>query len=210
MLLWVGVLVLLVVEVGGLSCEGVHLARVDLSGGCVIDEVEGGAVVVGDGLAGGGLNGVPDFGTSVVVAQHVDVAVVEAGEDDGLGVHHGGDEAEEFRLESGMEDFEVGFHGLAAESALCGVLQLAHVAGAVDVVEAFAVHHCDVAFEDGEVFVGVSVGRQLRKGGDIVLEGDIDVFHAGHVVAAVGSFIKVFQFECADYFFGHSDWILRG
>ena len=50
MLLGVGVLVFLVVEVGGLSDEGVHLAYVDLGGGCVIDEVEGGAVVVGDGL----------------------------------------------------------------------------------------------------------------------------------------------------------------
>ena len=153
----------LVVEVGGLSDEGFHLARIDLGGGCVIDEVEGGAVVVGDGLAGGGLNGVADFGTSVVVAQHVDVAVVEACEEDGLGVHHGGDEAEEFRLESGMEDFKVGFHGLAAESALGGVFEFAHVAGAVDMVEPLSVHHRDIALQQGEVLIGGSVGRQLGQ-----------------------------------------------
>ena len=37
-----------VIEVGGLSDEGVHLARIDLSGGGVIDKGDGRAVVVGD------------------------------------------------------------------------------------------------------------------------------------------------------------------
>ena len=120
------------IKVGGLADEGVHLARVDLCGWGVIDKGDGCAVVVGNSLAGGGFHGISDFGSSVSVAEHVDIAVVEAGEDDGFGVHHGGDEAEQFRLESGVEDFKVGFHGLAAESALGGVLQLSHVAGAVD------------------------------------------------------------------------------
>jgi len=85
----------------------------------------------------------------------VDVAVVEACQHDGLGVHHGGGEAEEPGLEAGVVDFEVGLHGLAAEGALGGVLQLAHVAGAVDVVEALSVDHHDVAFQHGEVLVGL-------------------------------------------------------
>ena len=73
-----------------------------------------------------------DLGGRGVIDEVKGGAVVKTGEDDGLGVHHGGDEAEQFRLESGMVDFKVGFHGLAAESALGGVLQLSHVAGAVD------------------------------------------------------------------------------
>ena len=120
------------IKVGGLADEGVHLACVDLCGWGVIDKGDGCAVVVGDGLAGGGLHVLADFCATVGITEHVHVSVVEAGEDDGFGVHHGGDEAEQFRLESGVEDFKVGFHGLAAESALGGVLQLSHVAGAVD------------------------------------------------------------------------------
>jgi hypothetical protein len=38
----------------------------------------------------------------------VDVAVVEAGEDDDLRVHHGGDEAEQFGLEAWVVDLKVG------------------------------------------------------------------------------------------------------
>lgn len=151
------------IKVGGLADEGVHLARVDLGGGGVIDKGDGCAVVVGDSFAGGGLHGISDFGSSVSVAQHVDIAVVEACEDDGFGVHHGGDEAEQFRLESGVEDFKVGFHGLAAESALCGVFQFAHVAGAVDMVEPFSVHHHDIALQQGEILIRGSVGRQLGQ-----------------------------------------------
>jgi len=120
------------IKVGGLADEGVHLACVDLCGWGVIDKGQGRAVVIGDSLARAGLNIVADFSATVSVTQHVDIAVVKTGEDDGLGVHHGGDEAEQFRLESGMEDFKVGFHGLAAESALGGVFELTHVAGAVD------------------------------------------------------------------------------
>ena len=120
------------IKVGGLADEGVHLACVDLCGWGVIDKGDGCAVVVGDSFVGGGLHRISDFGSSVSVAQHVDITVVEACEDDGFGVHHGGDEAEQFQLESRMEDFKVGFHGLAAESALGGVLQLAHVEVAVD------------------------------------------------------------------------------
>ena len=120
------------IKVGGLADEGVHLACVDLGCWGVIDKGQGRAVVVGDSLARAGLNIVADFSATVSVAQHVDITVVEAGEEDGFGVHHGGNEAEQFRLESGMEDFKVGFHGLAAESALSGVFQFAHVAGAVD------------------------------------------------------------------------------
>lgn len=153
----------MVVEVGGLADEGVHHACIDLCGGGVIDKGDSRAVVVGDGLAGAGLHVLADFRAAVFIAEHVDVAVVEAGEDDDFGVHHGGDEAEKSGLESGMVDFEVGLHGLAAEGALGGVLEFTHIAGAVDVVESFAVHHGDVAFEFGKVLVGGPVGRQCRK-----------------------------------------------
>ena len=98
----------MVVKVGGLADEGVHHACIDLSGGGVIDKGNGCAVVVGDGLAGAGLHVLADFRAAVFIAEHVDVAVVEAGEDDGLGVHHRGDEAEQFGLEAGMVDFKVG------------------------------------------------------------------------------------------------------
>lgn len=198
----------MVVEVGGLADEGVHHAGIDLCGGGVIDKGDGRAVVVGDGLAGAGFHVLADFRAAVFIAEHVDVAVVEAGEDDSLGVHHGGDEAEQLGLEAGVVDFKVGLHGLAAEGALGGVFQLSHVAGAVDVVEALAVDHHDVPLQDGEVLVGGSVGRQLGELRHIVLEGDIDVLHAGHVVAAVRAFVKVFEFECAYYFFGHGSWVL--
>jgi len=97
-------------------------------------------------------------------------AVVEAGEDDDLGVHHRGDESQQFGLEARVVDFKVGLHGLAAEGALGGVLELSHVAGAVDVVEALAVDHHDVPFQDGEVLVGVSVGRQLGEVRHVVLD----------------------------------------
>ena len=100
----------------------------------------------------------------------MDVAVVEANKDDDLGVHHGGDEAEELWLEAGVVDFEVGLHGLAAEGALGGVLQLAHVAGTVDVIEALSVDHHDVALQHGEVLVGGSVGRQLGELRHVVLD----------------------------------------
>ena len=160
----------MVVKVGGLSDEGVHHAGIDLCGGGVIDKGNGCAVVVGDGLAGAGLHVLADFRAAVGVAEHVDVAVVESGEDDDLGVHHGGDEAQQFGLEAGVVDFKVGLHGLAAEGALGGVLELSHVAGAVDVVEALAVDHHDVPFQDGEVLVGVSVGRQLGKVRHVVLD----------------------------------------
>lgn len=153
----------MVVEVGGLPNEVVHRSAVDLGCRGVIDERDGCAVVVGHGLAGGGFHVFADFSAAVCVAEHVDVAVVEAGEDDDFGVHHGGDEAEKSGLESGMVDFEVGLHGLAAEGALGGVLEFTHIAGAVDVVESFAVHHGDVAFEFGKVLVGGPVGRQCRK-----------------------------------------------
>ena len=91
----------MVVKVGGLSDEGVHHARIDLCGGGVIDKGDGCAGVVGDGLAGAGLHVLADFRAAVGVAEHVDVAVVEAGEDDDLGFHHRGDEAEQFGLEAG-------------------------------------------------------------------------------------------------------------
>ena len=122
------VVVVLIIKICGLPCEGVNVARVDLGGGGVIDEGEGRAVVVGDGLAGGCLHRVAYLGAAVCVAQHVDVAVVEACQHDGLGVHHGGDEAEELGLEAGVVDFKVGFQRLAAESALGGVFQLTHIA----------------------------------------------------------------------------------
>ena len=120
------------IKVGGLADEGVHLARVDLCGWGVIDKGDGCAVVVGNSLAGGGLHVFADFCATVGITEHVHVSVVEAGEDNGFGIHHGGDEAEQFRLEAGVIDFKVGFQRLAAESALCGVFQFAHVAGAVD------------------------------------------------------------------------------
>lgn len=153
----------LLVKVGGLTDEGVHLTCVDLGGWGVIDKGDGCAVVVGGSLARGSLHGISDFGSSVSVAEHVDITVVETDEDDDLGVHHGGDETEELGLEAGVVDFKVGLHGLAAEGALGGVLQLAHVAGAVDVVEALSVDHHDVALQHSEVLVGGSVGRQLGK-----------------------------------------------
>lgn len=81
-----------IVQVGGLPNEVVHRSAVDLGCRGVIDERNGCAVVVGDGLAGGCLHVFTDFGTAVGIAEHVDVAVVEAGEDDDFGVHHGGDE----------------------------------------------------------------------------------------------------------------------
>lgn len=98
----------MVVKVGGLADEGVHHAGIDLSGGGVIDKGNGRAVVVGDGFAGAGLHVLADFRASVGVSQHMDVAVVEAGEDDDLGVHHRGDEAQQFGLEAGVVDFKVG------------------------------------------------------------------------------------------------------
>ena len=160
----------MVVKVGGLADEGVHHAGIDLCGGGVIDKSEGCAVVVGDGLAGGGLHVFADFCATVGITEHVHVSVVEAGEDNGFGVHHGGDETEQLGLEAGVVDFKVGLHGLAAEGALGGVLEFPHVAGAVDVVEALAVDHHDVPFQDGEVLVGVSVGRQLGEVRHVVLD----------------------------------------
>ena len=77
-----------VVEVGGLADEGVHHAGIDLCGGGVIDKGDGSAVVVGDGLAGAGLHVLADFRAAIGIAEHVDVAVVETGEDDDFGVHH--------------------------------------------------------------------------------------------------------------------------
>ena len=59
----------MVVEVGGLSDEGVHLARIDLCGGGAKDKGDGRACVVGDGFAGGCLHGVAYFSDAVGVAQ---------------------------------------------------------------------------------------------------------------------------------------------
>lgn len=112
-----------------------HRARVDLRGGRVIHELEGGSVVVGDGLSGGCLHSVVHLGASVVVAEDVDVAVVEAHQDDQFAVHRGGNHTEQLGLESGVEDFEGGAQRASSESALRGVLQFAHVVGAVDMVE---------------------------------------------------------------------------
>ena len=98
----------MVVKVGGLADEGVHHACIDLCGGCVIDKGDGRAVVVGDALAGAGLHGLADFRAAVCDAEHANVAVVEAGEDDDLGVHHRGDETQQFGLEAGVVDLKVG------------------------------------------------------------------------------------------------------
>ena len=123
--LWVD---FIIVNLGGLADEEVNVARVDLVGGGIIDEGESRAGVVSDGLALGGFHVFSDFCTAVSVAEHVHVAIVEAGENDGFGVHHGGDEAEQFRLEAGVVDFKVGFQRLAAESALGGMFQPTHIA----------------------------------------------------------------------------------
>ncbi len=96
------------IKVSGLADKGVHCANIDLGCGSVIDECDGRAVVVGDALAGAGLHVLADFRAAVCVAEHVDVAVVEAGEDDDLRVHHGGDEAEQFGLEAWVVDLKVG------------------------------------------------------------------------------------------------------
>ena len=92
----------MVAKVAGLSVKGIHHTGIDLCSGGVIDKGDGRAVVVGDGLAGAGLQVLADFRASVGVAQHVDVAVVESGEDNDLGVHHRGDEAEQSGLEAGV------------------------------------------------------------------------------------------------------------
>ena len=72
------------IKVGGLANKGVHIPGVDLGGRSVIDKGQGRAVIVGDSLAGAGLNIVADFSATVSVTQHVDIAVVETGEDDGF------------------------------------------------------------------------------------------------------------------------------